>query len=52
MPLRGPPAAAEDGELFRLAREHVHRDNPETDRTDERIRERLGANAHDLEPVR
>jgi predicted small metal-binding protein len=41
--------AADDEELFRLAREHVDRDHPEMVRTDEQIRERLAADAYDLE---
>jgi len=44
--------AADDETLFRLAREHVDRDHPEMDRIDEQIRERVAADAYDLEPVR
>jgi predicted small metal-binding protein len=43
--------AADDEELFRLAREHVDRDHSEMSRTDEQIRERLAADAYDLEPA-
>ena len=39
--------AADDEELFRLAREHVDTDHPEMERTDEQIRERIASDAHD-----
>jgi hypothetical protein len=39
---------ADDGELFRLCREHVDRDHPEMERTDEQIRERIVADAYDV----
>jgi predicted small metal-binding protein len=42
---------ADDEELFRLAREHIDRDHPEMQRTDERVRERVAADAYDAEPV-
>ena len=42
---------ADDDELFRLAREHVDRDHPEMDRTDEQIRQRVAADAYDVAPV-
>jgi hypothetical protein len=42
---------ADDKELFRLAREHVDRDHPEMQRTDEELRERVAADAYDLQPV-
>ena len=42
---------ADDGELFRLAREHVDRDHPEMQRTDEQLRERVAADAYDLTPT-
>ena len=42
---------ADDGELFRLAREHVDRDHPEMQRTDAQLRERIAADAYDLEGV-
>ena len=38
---------ADDEELFRLAREHVDRDHPEMQRTDEQIRERVSSYAYD-----
>jgi predicted small metal-binding protein len=38
--------AADDEELFRLAREHVDRDHPEMQRTDDEIRERVAADAY------
>jgi predicted small metal-binding protein len=40
--------AADDEELFRLAREHIERDHPEMDRSDEQIRQRIAADAYDL----
>jgi len=39
---------ADDDELFRLAREHVDRDHPEIERTDDQLRERVAADAYDL----
>jgi predicted small metal-binding protein len=39
--------AAEDAELFRLCREHVDTDHPEMERSDDQIRERIVADAHD-----
>ena len=39
---------ADDGELFRLAREHVDRDHPEMQRTDAQLRERIAADAYDV----
>lgn len=41
----------DDEELLRLAREHVDRDHPEMDRTDEQIRQRVAADAYDARPV-
>jgi MFS family permease len=38
---------ADDDELFRLAREHVDRDHPEMQRTDEDLRARITADAYD-----
>jgi predicted small metal-binding protein len=38
---------ADDNELFRLAREHISRDHPEMQRTDEQIRERVAKDAYD-----
>jgi predicted small metal-binding protein len=40
--------AADDEELFRLAREHIELDHPEMDRSDEQIRQRIAADAYDL----
>jgi predicted small metal-binding protein len=37
--------AADDYELFRLCREHVGRDHPGMERTDEEIRDRIAADA-------
>ena len=39
--------AADDDELFRLAREHVDRDHPEMERSDEQIWERVRQDAYD-----
>jgi rhodanese-related sulfurtransferase len=39
---------ADDEELFRLAREHVDRDHPEMERTDEQLRERVVADAYNV----
>jgi hypothetical protein len=39
---------ADDEELFRLAREHVDRDHPEMERSDEQLRERVAADAYDV----
>jgi predicted small metal-binding protein len=39
--------AADDEELFRKAREHVDRDHPEMQRTDEQMRERIAVDAYD-----
>ncbi|MGH3105323.1 MAG: hypothetical protein ACRDN6_14630 [Gaiellaceae bacterium] len=41
--------AADDDALFRLCREHVDRDHPEMQRTDEQIRERVAHDAYDAE---
>ena len=43
---------ADDEELVRLAREHIERDHPEMDRTDEQLRERVAADAYDLQVTR
>jgi predicted small metal-binding protein len=40
-----------DEELFLVAREHIVRDHPEMERTDEQIRERIVADAYDLQPT-
>jgi len=42
---------ADDDELFRLAREHIDTDHPEMQRTDDQVRERVAADAHDVESV-
>jgi predicted small metal-binding protein len=42
----------DDEDLLRQAREHVDRDHPEMDRTDEQLRERIAADAYAVEPVR
>ena len=39
--------AADDEELFRICHEHVDRDHPEMERTDEQLRERIAADAYD-----
>jgi predicted small metal-binding protein len=39
--------AADDDALFRAAREHVERDHPEMQRTDDQIRERIAAGAYE-----
>jgi hypothetical protein len=38
---------ADDEELFRLARQHVDRDHPEMQRTDDELRERVAKDAYD-----
>jgi hypothetical protein len=43
--------ADDDEALFRLCREHVDRDHPEMERTDEQIRERVASADYDLQPV-
>ena len=42
---------ADDEELFHLGREHVNRDHPEMQRSDEQIRERVTADAYDADTV-
>ena len=42
--------AETDDELFRHAREHVDRDHPEMERSDDDIRARVAADAYDLPP--
>jgi len=39
---------ADDEELFRLAREHVERDHPELQRSDDDLRQRIASDAYDL----
>jgi hypothetical protein len=41
--------AATDDELFGICRVHVDRDHPEMQRTDEQLRERIAADAYDVE---
>jgi hypothetical protein len=43
--------ADDDERLFRLCREHVDRDHPEMQRSDEQIRERIDADAYDAVPA-
>jgi hypothetical protein len=43
--------AADDEALFLAAREHIAQDHPEIERTDEQIRERVAADAYDVEPA-
>jgi predicted small metal-binding protein len=40
---------ADHEELFRLAREHVDRDHPEMEKTDEELRDRVSADAYEVE---
>jgi rhodanese-related sulfurtransferase len=42
---------ADDEALFRLAREHVDRDHPEMQRSNDDLRARVAADAYDLQPV-
>jgi hypothetical protein len=37
----------DDDDLFRQAREHVDRDHPEMERTDDQIKEIIASGAHD-----
>ena len=41
----------DDAELFRFAREHIDRDHPEMERTDDQVRERVAADAYDVQQV-
>ena len=41
----------DDEELFRLARDHIDREHPEMERSDEQVRERVAADAYDVETV-
>jgi predicted small metal-binding protein len=43
--------AADDYELFRLCREHVNREHPEMQRTDEQLSARIAADAYDIAGV-
>jgi len=38
---------ADDDELFRLAKEHIATHHPEMQRSDEQLRQRIAADAHD-----
>ena len=40
--------SADDEELFRLAREHVDREHPELQRSDDELRERIRNDAYDV----
>jgi hypothetical protein len=42
---------ADDAEPFRLAHEHIDRDHPEMQRTDEQIRQRVAADPYEVEAV-
>lgn len=41
--------AAKDEELLRKAREHVDRDHPEVERSDDELRSRVGADAYEFQ---
>ena len=43
--------AANDDELLRICREHVDRDHPELERTDDQLRERIAADAYEVATV-
>jgi predicted small metal-binding protein len=43
--------AENDEELFRRAREHVDRDHPELERSDDELRARVAADAYDVAPA-
>ena len=43
--------AADDEAVLRAAREHIAQDHPDMERTDEQIRERVAADAYDVEPA-
>jgi hypothetical protein len=43
--------ASDDYELFRLCREHVDRDHPGMQRTDEELADRIATDANDVAPV-
>jgi predicted small metal-binding protein len=42
---------ADDEELVRLAREHIAEHHPDMERRDEELRERVAADAYDVERV-
>ena len=43
---------ADGEELLRLAREHVDRDHPDMERSDQQLRERIAAAAYDVVTAR
>ena len=43
--------AANDEELLRICREHVDRDHPELERTDDQLRERIATDAYEVATV-
>jgi hypothetical protein len=40
-----------DEQLFRLCRDHIDRDHPEMEHTDEQLRARIAADAYDVATV-
>jgi predicted small metal-binding protein len=42
----------DDEDLIRQAREHIARDHPEMDRSDDQLRARIAADAYTVEPAR
>ena len=49
--MRAPLRGDDDERLFRLCREHIDRDHPEMQRSDDQIRERTDADAYDAVPA-
>jgi hypothetical protein len=43
--------AVDDEQLFRAAREHIDRDHPEMQRTDQELRARVAADAYEVQPA-
>lgn len=43
--------AADEEALFDAAREHVDRDHPELERTDDELRERVRADSYEITPA-
>ena len=43
--------ATDDEALFSICRDHVDRDHPEMERTDEQLRDRIAADAYHVETV-
>jgi hypothetical protein len=43
--------APDDEAPFRAAHKHIAQDHPEMERSDEQIRERVAADAYDVEPA-